>query len=34
MTKEEFRSFLETIDSIIEAAFYATTLNRFGVYKM
>ena len=39
MTKEEFRSFLkslplETIETIIEAAFYSTTLNRFGVYKM
>ena len=39
MTKEEFRSYLkglplETIETIIEACFYSTTLNRFGAYKM
>ena len=39
MTKEEFRTYLkglplETIETIIEACFYSTTLNRFGAYKM
>jgi len=39
MTKEEFRAYLkslplETIETIIEACFYSTTLNRFGAYKM
>ena len=39
MTKEEFRAYLkglplETIEIIIEASFYSTTLNRFGAYKM
>ena len=39
MTKDEFRESLkglplETVETIIEACFYSTTLNRFGAYKM
>ena len=39
MTKDEFREYLkglplETVETIIEACFYSTTLNRFGAYKM
>ena len=39
MTKDEFCEYLkglplETVETIIEACFYSTTLNRFGAYKM